>query len=113
VANGLGGALCRNGHLAGALSADARRNCRTSGTPATAAPIGDYGFDVHIDTGALGLSARTLQAALQTLVLTPVWTALVWLTHATLSLVEWSPSTCSTRRPWAASRERCRRCETP
>jgi hypothetical protein len=90
VGNGLGGALCRNAHLAGGLSAAARRNCATAGTAAASAPIGHYGFDIHIDTGAFGLSSRTLQSALQTLVLTPLWTLLVWLTHAALSLVEWA-----------------------
>ncbi|MEN3282349.1 MAG: hypothetical protein V7607_3489 [Solirubrobacteraceae bacterium] len=90
VGNGLGGAMCRNARLASGLSASARRNCQTAGTASASAPIGHYGFDVHIDTGALGLSSRTLQAALQTLLLTPLWTLLVWLTHAALSLLEWS-----------------------
>jgi hypothetical protein len=90
VGNGLGGAMCRNARLATGLSGAARRNCETTGTAAASAPVGHYGFDVHIDTGALGLSSRTLQAALQTLLLTPLWTLLVWLTHAALSLLEWS-----------------------
>ncbi|MEA2275342.1 MAG: hypothetical protein QOC78_302 [Solirubrobacteraceae bacterium] len=90
VANGLGGALCRNAQLHATLSPAAQRNCQTAGTVAASAPIDHWGFDVHIDTGALGVSPRMLQSALQTLVLTPLWTLLVWLTHAVLTLLEWA-----------------------
>lgn len=90
VANGLGGALCRNAQLASGLSAAAHRNCQTSGTAAASAPVGHYGFDIHIDTGTLGVSSRTLLVAVQTLLLTPLWTLLLWLTNATLSLLEWA-----------------------
>src|SRR5512133_663809 len=90
VGNGLGGALCRNAQLASGLSAAAQRNCQTAGTAAAGAPVGHYGFDVHIDTGTLGVSSRTLLVAVQTLLLTPLWTLLLWLTNATLSLLEWA-----------------------
>ena len=90
VGNGLGGALCRNAHLTSSLSAAAQRNCRTAGTADAAAPVGHYGFDVHIDTGTLGVSSRTLLVAVQTLLITPLWTLLLWLTNATLSLLEWA-----------------------
>ena len=90
VGNGLGGALCRNAQLASGLSAAAHRNCQTAGTAAASAPVGHYGFDVHIDTGTLGVSSRTLLVAVQTLLLTPLWTLLLWLTNATLSLLEWA-----------------------
>jgi hypothetical protein len=90
VGNGLGGALCRNAQLAAGLSAAAQRNCQTAGTAAASAPVGHYGFDVHIDTGTLGVSSRTLLVAVQTLLLTPLWTLLLWLTNATLSLLEWA-----------------------
>ena len=90
VGNGLGGALCRNRQLADGLSAAARRNCQTAGVAAASAPVGHYGFDVHIDTGAVGLSSRALLSAVQTLLLTPLWTLLLWLTHAVLSLLEWA-----------------------
>jgi hypothetical protein len=90
VGNGLGGALCRNQQLADGLSAAARRNCETAGMVAAKAPVGHYGFDVHIDTGAVGLSSRALLSAVQTLLLTPLWTLLLWLTHAVLSLLEWA-----------------------
>ena len=72
------------------MSAAAQRNCQTAGTAAASAPVGHYGFDVHIDTGTLGVSSRTLLVAVQTLLLTPLWTLLLWLTNATLSLLEWA-----------------------
>ena len=36
------------------------------------------------------MSSRTLLVAVQTLLLTPLWTLLLWLTNATLSLLEWA-----------------------
>ncbi|MEA2384508.1 MAG: hypothetical protein QOH72_4479 [Solirubrobacteraceae bacterium] len=90
AANGLGGALCRSDRLAGGLSAAAQDNCRTAGITAAPAPITHYGFDIHIDTGTIGVSGRTFVAALQTLVLTPLWTLLLWVVHAVLAVLEWS-----------------------
>ena len=88
--NGLGGALCRSRQLGGGLSAAGRTDCALAGTVAAQAPVSHYGFDVHIDTGTLGLSASGLLSAVQTLLLTPLWTALLWLTHAVLSVIEWA-----------------------
>jgi hypothetical protein len=90
AANGLGGALCRSDRLAGGLSPGARANCQTAGVSAAPAPVTHYGFDIHIDTGTLGVSGRTFAAAVQALVLTPAWTLLLWLVHAVLALLEWS-----------------------
>ena len=56
LSNGLGSPLCRGRIAEAALSASARRNCVTSGFVASPAPTGNYGLDVHIDTGVLGLS---------------------------------------------------------
>ncbi|MDX6377446.1 MAG: hypothetical protein QOE98_1749, partial [Gaiellaceae bacterium] len=90
AANGLGGALCRSDRLAGGLSPGARANCQTAGVSAAPAPVTHYGFDIHIDTGTLGVSGRTFAAAVQALVLTPAWTLLLWLVHAVLAVLEWS-----------------------
>lgn len=90
AANGLGGALCHSHQLSGALSNAARADCALAGTTAAHAPVSHYGFDVHIDTGTLGLSSNGLLSAVQTLLLTPLWTALLWLVHAVLSIVEWA-----------------------
>ncbi len=85
VANGLGSPLCK-GALGGGLSAVGRRNCETSGFVAAPAPTGDYGIDVHIDTGLVGLNASS---AIQDLFVTPLWTAVVWSVHALVVMLEW------------------------
>jgi hypothetical protein len=83
VENGLGSPLC------GApveLPATARRNCETSGFEAAGAPTGNYGLDVHIDTGLLGLNTQTV---LQDYLVEPVWMGLVWVVHALVVALEW------------------------
>ncbi len=89
VSNGLGSPLCRGRVSEGTLSASARRNCATSGFVASAAPTDNYGLDIHIDTGVLGLSNGGLMSALQDLLVTPLWMALVWIVHALCVMLEW------------------------
>jgi len=89
VSNGLGSPLCRATLGQGELSTAAQRDCETSGFIAAPAPTGDYGIDVHIDTGLLGLSSGGLLAAVQDLFVTPVWMALVWAVHALVVMLEW------------------------
>jgi hypothetical protein len=89
VSNGLGSPLCRGRVAESALSSTARRNCVTSGFVASAAPTGNYGLDVHIDTGVLGISQGELMSALQDLLVTPLWMALVWVVHAVCVMLEW------------------------
>ncbi len=89
VSNGLGSPLCRGRVPEATLSSSARRNCSTSGFVASAAPTGNYGLDVHIDTGVLGLSNGGLMSALQDLLVTPLWMALVWVVHALCVMLEW------------------------
>ncbi len=88
VSNGLGSPTCR-GALAGELSQASRRNCETSGFVAAPAPTGDYGIDVHIDTGVLGFSSGGLLSIVQSLLVTPLWMALVWAVHALVVMLEW------------------------
>jgi hypothetical protein len=88
VSNGLGSPLCQ-ATLGGELSGASRRHCETSGFVAAAAPTGDYGIDVHINTGLLGLSSGGLATAVQDLFVTPVWMALVWAVHALVVMLEW------------------------
>ena len=89
VSNGLGSPSCK-GALAGELSAADRSHCETSGFVAAPAPTGDYGIDVHIDTGLLGgLSSGGLLSAVQDLFVTPIWMALVWAVHALIVMLEW------------------------
>jgi hypothetical protein len=84
VENGLGSPLCGAG--AGELSTASRRNCATSGFEAAGAPTGNYGLDVHIDTGTLGFTAATLE---QDYLIGPVWMGLVWSVHTLVVALEW------------------------
>jgi hypothetical protein len=89
VSNGLGSPLCQTALGGGALSRSGRSNCETSGFVAAPAQTGDFGVDVHIDTGLLGLSPASLLVAVQDLFIAPVWMALVWAMHALLVMLEW------------------------
>lgn len=89
VSNGLSSPLCHSAPGGGELSASSRRDCNTSGFVAAPAPTGDYGIDVHIDTGVLGLSSGGLLSAVQDLFVSPLWMALVWAVHALVVLLEW------------------------
>jgi hypothetical protein len=88
VENGLASPLCR-GTLASGLSRVAQANCRTSGFVGAAAPTNDYALDVHIDTGAFGLSKGALLSVVQDIFIAPVWGAVEWLVHALLVALEW------------------------
>jgi len=88
VSNGLGSPTC-TGALASELSATSRRNCETSGFVAAPVPTGNYGIDVHIDTGVLGFSSGGLLSIVQDLIVTPLWMALVWAVHALVVMLEW------------------------
>ncbi|MGO9247487.1 MAG: hypothetical protein ACLP7W_02705 [Solirubrobacteraceae bacterium] len=86
VANGLGSHLCRDG-LEGELSSHAARDCRISGFEAGQAPTGNYGFDVHINTGVTDVAND-----LDVYILNPVqwsWTLLVSVVHAVIVVLEW------------------------
>lgn len=89
VGNGLGSPACRGALGAGGLSSAARGDCETSGFAAAAAPTGNFGIDVHIDTGVLGLSSGGLLTTVQDLCVTPLWMALVWAVHALVVMLEW------------------------
>jgi hypothetical protein len=88
VSNGLGSPSCK-GPIAEELSVTGRRDCETSGFVAAPAPTGDYGIDVHIDTGLPGLSSSWWQTTVQDFLVALPWTALVWSVHALVVMVEW------------------------
>jgi hypothetical protein len=71
------------------LGSAGQQNCETAGFVAAAAPTGNYGIDVHIDTGVLGLSSGGLLSTVQDLVVSPLWMALVWVAHALIVMLEW------------------------
>jgi hypothetical protein len=87
VSNGLGSPLCKGVFGVGELPATGRRNCETSGFVAAAAPTGNYGIDVHINTGVIGLNLDTIT---QDIIVTPAWMAVVWAVHALVVMLEWS-----------------------
>lgn len=89
VSNGLGSPSCSSGAGTVELSASGERNCQLAGFQATGAPTSNYAFDVHIDTGALGLGSGAVASAVQDLLITPVWLALVWVVHALIVALEW------------------------
>jgi hypothetical protein len=86
--NGLESPDCRP-PLFTTLSAQGKDNCETSGFVAGAAPTNNYGVDVHIDTGLLSLGGDAELSIAQSLIVTPLWSALVWVVHAVFVLVEW------------------------
>ena len=89
VSNGLGSPSCTSGTGTFELSASGERNCQLAGFQATGAPTSNYAFDVHIDTGVLGLGGGAVASAVQNLLITPVWMALVWVVHALVVALEW------------------------
>jgi hypothetical protein len=89
VSNGLGSPLCKGALGGQELSSRSRGNCETSGFVAAASPTGNYGIDVHIDTGFLGISTGELLTTVQDLFVTPLWMALVWAVHALVVMLEW------------------------
>jgi hypothetical protein len=88
VENGLASPLCK-GRVTGALSGQAQADCRTSGFVGAAAPTNDYALDVHIDTGAFGVSKGALLSIVQDVLIAPVWGALGWIVHVLLVALEW------------------------
>jgi hypothetical protein len=86
VGNGLTSPLCSDGER----SPTDASNCATSGFVAAAAPTGDYGIDVHVETGLLGLSEGALLNVVQEVLVAPVWMILVWSVHALVVLLEWA-----------------------
>ncbi|HEX3518253.1 MAG TPA: hypothetical protein VHT29_04380 [Solirubrobacteraceae bacterium] len=88
VSNGLASPSCQAA-TAVDLTAGDRRHCESSGFVATAAPTGNYGIDVHIDTGVLGVSSNWLSTAVQDILIAPAWMGLVWAVHALVVMLEW------------------------
>jgi len=89
VSNGLGSPACGS-PLGGDLAPVNRRDCETSGFTATGAPTGNFGLDVHIDTGLVPLNGASLLSTVQNLFVAPLWYGLVWLVHALVAMLEWS-----------------------
>lgn len=89
VSNGLGSPSCTSGTATVELSLRGERDCQLSGFQATGAPTSNYAFDVHIETGFLGLGSGAVSSAVQNLLVTPVWMGLVWVVHGLIVALEW------------------------
>ncbi len=90
VGNGLTSPFCE-GVLGGErLAPGERRDCHTSGFLAAPAPTEDYGLDVHIETGFLGISSNGVLSVVQDVLISPIWMALVWSVHALIVMLQWA-----------------------
>jgi hypothetical protein len=56
---------------------------------AAVSPTGNYGIDVHIDTGLLNSTSDWFYSGVQDILVTPVWMGLVWTVHALVVMLEW------------------------
>jgi hypothetical protein len=89
ASNGLGSPLCTAGTAPIELSSSAERDCQLSGFQASGVPTSNYAFDIHIETGVLGLGSNAVASAVQNLLVTPVWMGLVWVVQALVVALEW------------------------
>jgi hypothetical protein len=87
VENGMSSPFCASA-TRGALSSAAQSNCDTSHFVGAPAPTNDYELDVHIDSGALGLSKGTIASVVQDTFLAFGWMAIVWSMHALVVMLE-------------------------
>jgi hypothetical protein len=86
VDNGLGSPLCHAGGE-GDLSQASQSDCQTSGFEAAPAPTGNYGFDVHINTGITEWT-NDADAIFQDL-LELGWMVLEAVVHGVIVMLEW------------------------
>ncbi len=87
VENGLSSPFCASA-TRGALSRAAQSNCETSDFVGAPAPTNNYELDVHIDTGAFGISKGTVASVVQDTFLALGWMAIVWCMHALVVMLE-------------------------
>ena len=89
MSNGLASPACSRRRWTNSIQRE-RRHCETAGFVAAPAPTGNYGIDVHIDTGVSGGQlGRAAVSIVQDLFVTPLWMALVWAAHALVVMLEW------------------------
>ena len=89
MSNGLGSPACGS-PLDSRTGRRRSRDCETSGFTAAGAPTGNFGLDVHIDTGLVPLTGGSLLSTVQDLFVAPLWLAVVWLVHVLVVMLEWS-----------------------
>lgn len=87
--NGFASPSCSAPVLGAQLSAAQRTDCAVSGVDVAPVPLSNYSIDIDIPSGLDASFGEDLYTVVQDLLVTPVWTALVWLIHVVLIALEW------------------------
>jgi hypothetical protein len=88
-ANGFTSPSCTAGSLYAQLSATARTDCEVSGVAVAPVPLSNYAFDTNVQSGLGASFSDDVDSIVQDLLITPVWTAIVWLVHVVVVALEW------------------------
>ena len=89
ASNGFDSPSCSSPALSSQLSAGEQSNCRISGLAIAPVPLANYSVDLDIPSGLGASFGEDVDTVVQDLLVTPVWTALVWLVHVVLIALEW------------------------
>jgi len=89
AANGFTSPSCTTASLFAQISPTARQDCEVSGVAVAPVPLSNYAFDTNISSGLDASFSDDADSIVQTIVLTPVWTAIVWLVHVAVIALEW------------------------
>jgi hypothetical protein len=89
ASNGFESPSCTTPALAAQLSPAEQTNCSVSGVAIAPVPLSNYAIDINIPSGLGASGGDDVDSIVQDLLLTPVWTALVWLVHVVLIALEW------------------------
>ena len=89
AANGFTSPSCTTPSLFTQLSAAAQTNCEVSGVAVAAVPLSNYAFDTNVESGLGASFSDDVDSIVQDLLITPVWTAIVWLVHVAVVALEW------------------------
>jgi hypothetical protein len=89
AANGFASPSCTAQALTAQLSNAERTDCAVSGVDVAPVPLSNYAIDINIPSGLDASFGEDLYTVVQDLLVTPVWTALVWLIHVVLVALEW------------------------
>jgi hypothetical protein len=89
ASNGFASPSCTASVLTAQLSQAERTNCAVSGVDVAPVPLSNYSIDINIPSGLDASVTEDLDTVVQDLLVTPVWTAVVWLIHVVLIALEW------------------------
>lgn len=89
ASNGFSSPSCTAPALTAQLSDTERTDCAGSGVDLAPVPLSNYAIDIDIPSGLDASFGEDLYTVVQDLLVTPVWTALVWLIHVVLVALEW------------------------